>query len=228
MIAYELKHPGRTWPEIQGWWLRALFLNGIQAAVAFLGGIAWDQWFSEIHFVSIEYLSPTYQGVIGYLVITFVFYWWHRARHESSFLWRWFHQVHHSPSRVEILTTFYKHPFELIADSILCSAILFLGLGSSPEGAAIAVLLSAFGELFYHWNVKTPYWLGFIFQRPESHCLHHARNIHGYNYSDLPLWDMLFGTFHNPRNWNGDCGLGDPCEKNLKKLLFGIDCESLK
>lgn len=35
-------------------------------------------------------------------------------------------------------------------------------------------------------------------QRPESHRIHHARGVHAHNYADLPLWDMAFGTFHNP------------------------------
>jgi sterol desaturase/sphingolipid hydroxylase (fatty acid hydroxylase superfamily) len=29
--------------------------------------------------------------------------------------------------------------------------------------------------------------------------VHHARGIHHYNYADLPVIDLLFGTFRNPR-----------------------------
>jgi sterol desaturase/sphingolipid hydroxylase (fatty acid hydroxylase superfamily) len=71
--------------------------------------------------------------------------------------------MHHSPQRVEIITAFYKHPFELIADSLICSAILYIGLGVTPAAAANAVLLSGLAELYYHWNIKTHYWLGYIF-----------------------------------------------------------------
>jgi len=46
---------------------------------------------------------------------------WHRARHESDFLWRWLHQVHHSPVRIEIMTTFYKHPVEQLVNGVLSS-----------------------------------------------------------------------------------------------------------
>ena len=53
-------------------------------------------------------------------------------------------------------------------------------------------------ELLYHWNVSTPAWLGYLIQRPESHCVHHQHGLHRYNYADLPVWDMLFGTFRNP------------------------------
>jgi len=51
--------------------------------------------------VPLFHLSPRLSdgtgGVIGYLVSTFVFYWWHRWRHEVDWLWRGFHQIHHSP-----------------------------------------------------------------------------------------------------------------------------------
>jgi len=30
-----------------------------------------------------------------------------------------------------------------------------------------------------------------------------------FNYSDLPVWDMLFGTFRNPRQWRARCGFGE-------------------
>ena len=31
-----------------------------------------------------------------------------------NFLWLAFHQVHHSPSRIETITSFYKHPTEIV------------------------------------------------------------------------------------------------------------------
>ncbi|WP_426174595.1 sterol desaturase family protein [Massilia sp. TWR1-2-2] len=32
------------------------------------------------------------------------------AGHESDWLWRVFHQIHHSPRRLEAITSFYRHP----------------------------------------------------------------------------------------------------------------------
>ena len=31
---------------------------------------------------------------------------------------------------------------------------------------------------FQHANIRTPRWLGYLVQRPESHSLHHARGVH--------------------------------------------------
>ena len=45
---------------------------------------------------------------------------------------------------------------------------------------------TAVAEFFYHWNVRTPRWLGPVFQRPESHRVHHKRGYHTNNFSRPP------------------------------------------
>jgi sterol desaturase/sphingolipid hydroxylase (fatty acid hydroxylase superfamily) len=222
MLLAELAQPGRRWPKVAGWWTRALFLNACQIATVYLAGFLWDDWMARHRLWSADSLGVTGGAIVGYLVITFVYYWWHYWRHRSPLLWRWFHQIHHSPQRIEVITSFYKHPFELIANGALSSAVLYLVVGLSSVAASQAVLLSGLAELFYHWNVRTPYWLGFIIQRPESHCVHHQEGLHHYNFADLPLWDMLFGTFRNPRHWDVKCGFGTR-ESQLVAMLRGRD-----
>ena len=209
MIAVELATPGRSWPKVAGWWVRAVMLNAVQVGTVFLAGVAWDGLMSKYRPWSADALGTTGGALVGYLVVTFIYYWWHRWRHSVQFFWQWFHQVHHSPQRIEIITSFYKHPFEIVLNSVLSSAILYLVVGLGPEAASTAILVTGLAELFYHWNVPTPYWLGFFFQRPESHCIHHQAGLHSYNYADLPLWDMMFGTFRNPRAWEKQCGFGE-------------------
>jgi sterol desaturase/sphingolipid hydroxylase (fatty acid hydroxylase superfamily) len=230
MIACELLRPGRSWPQVAGWWWRAALLNGFQMVSVLVAGLAWDHWFVDWNAWlasyrpwNIDALGVAGGALVGYLAITFVYYWWHRWRHQVDFLWRWFHQLHHSPQRIEVITSFYKHPFEILANSVLSSAILYLLVGLRPEAAMYAVLLTGVAELFYHWNVPTPYWLGYFIQRPESHCVHHQEGLHHYNFADLPLWDMLFGTFRNPRRWEERCGFGAAREERLLDMLGGID-----
>ncbi|MFO7603214.1 MAG: sterol desaturase family protein, partial [Gammaproteobacteria bacterium] len=67
------------------------------------------------------------------------------------------------------------------------------------EAGLIGALFLTFNAMFQHANISTPRWLGYLIQRPESHAIHHGKAVHRYNYSDLPLWDMVFGTFDNPR-----------------------------
>jgi sterol desaturase/sphingolipid hydroxylase (fatty acid hydroxylase superfamily) len=223
MLLAELARSGRSWPRVRGWWLRAVLLNGVQAAIVYLAGVAWDGWMLEHRPWSADGLGVAAGAGLGYLVITLLYYWWHRLRHEIPLLWRWLHQVHHSPQRIEILTTFYKHPLEILCNGLLSSAILYWIVGVGAEAATLAVLLTGLAELFYHWNVATPRWLGFLIQRPESHCVHHQEGLHAYNYADLPLWDMLFGTFRNPLRFDARCGFGPFDEQRLAEMLVGVD-----
>ena len=214
--------PGRKWPEVKGWWARAALFNGLQAGVVFFMGQVWHGAGETFHLWNVDAAGPIGGALIGYLTLTFVFYWWHRARHEVPFLWRWFHQLHHSPQRLEIITSFYKHPMEVLANGLLSAVIMYVVLNLSPEAAMGASLLGGLAELFYHWNVKTPHWIGYIIQRPESHCAHHETGVHQKNYGDLALWDMMFGTFYNPPVFDGACGFGDD-EDRIDDMLVGRD-----
>ncbi len=223
MFLCELRYPGRALTAVRGWWWRAALLNGAQVLIVFVAGAAWDGWMLANRPWNVDSLGPVWGALAGYLAITFVYYWWHRWRHTVPILWRIFHQIHHSASRIEIIASFYKHPLEVFANGLLSSAILYLGVGLRAEAAVGAVLLSGLAELFYHWNVRTPHWIGFVFQRPESHCLHHMRGVHFYNFSDLPMWDMLFGTFRNPKKFDGECGFRAAEERRLGQMLLGVN-----
>lgn len=225
MIVVELLAPARKWPAVTGWWARAIFFNGIQVAAVYLAGIAWDGWMTENRPWSLDHWNPSLGGLFGYIVLTFVYYWWHRARHGSQFLWNVFHQFHHSPRRLEVITSFYKSPVEILTNALLSSAVLYLVVGLNPEAAAYATLLSGLAEFFYHWNVSTPHWIGYIIQRPESHCIHHERGVHRSNYGDLPIWDIMFGTFHNPRKLEYECGFEEDEELQIIPMLIGKDVQ---
>lgn len=218
MIVCEVKQPRQKWPTVKAWWLRAFIMNGSQILISYITGYFIDAYFSQYALIHLN-INPFAQIFIGYLLITFIYYWWHRLRHKPLF-WELFHQMHHSPTRLEIITAFYKHPLEIFVDGVLSSAILYFVLGMNPSLGAIVIGITGVAELFYHWNIKTPYWLGFFFQRPESHCIHHERGKHHYNYSDLPIWDMLFGTFYNPKQSEFSCGFSNDKELKLKEILF--------
>lgn len=221
MLLVERRIAARHWPRVDGWWPRAIAANLTQAAIAVIAGLAWDGWMIRQQPWSLASLGISAQAIIGYVVITFVYYWWHRWRHEVPLLWRWLHQLHHSPQRIEIITSFYKHPIEILVNGVLSSAIVYLVVGLEPFAAVLAVTMTGLAEFVYHWNVSTPHWLGYLIQRPESHCVHHQEGLHHYNYADLPLWDMLFGTFLNPVEWNERCGFGPAAEYRVKDMLLG-------
>lgn len=212
--------PDQKLPHVKGWWTRVIFINVLQLGVVVLGSYTWDIWLKKFSLFSVSsYCNPFVGGMLAYLIVTFVFYWWHRWRHTVNFLWLAFHQLHHSPQRIETITSFYKHPAEIICNSILIGSINFLILGLTIESAAYCILLSSIGEYVYHMNIKTPHWMGYIFQRPEMHRIHHQRSKHYNNFSDLPIWDMMFGTFENPRERDMTCGFKPERESKLMEML---------
>ncbi len=219
MLVVERCFPGRRFPLRRLWWLRALAFNLLQALVVVVAALSWDRWFDHYRVFDLADWPLAAAAVFAYIMTTFVFYWWHRARHEVPWLWRHLHQVHHSPARLEVLTSFYKHPLEMVSNSLITSFLMIVLLGLSPAAIALTTLLLALAEFFYHWNIRTPYWLGYVIQRPESHCIHHERGRHRNNYSDLPVWDILFGTFDNPRAQAFECGFSAARELDLPGLL---------
>ena len=52
---------------------------------------------------------------------------------------------------------------------------------------------------------------------------HHQRGVHGYNYSDFPLWDILLGTFRNPKTWEGETGFDQPADSRYGAMLAFAD-----
>jgi len=223
MMVVELLRPGRSFPRVANWYARALLFNGFQALSLFTVGRLADDWFQAHRPWNFDAFGAVGAAVFGYVIHSFVYYWWHRWRHEVDFLWRYLHQLHHSPQRIEIVTSFYKHPLEIAFNGVLSSAVLYGVLGLSAEAATGAFLLSGLAELVYHWNVKTPHWLGYFIQRPEIHCVHHEEGLHHFNYGDLPVFDWMFGTLRNPRAWEKTCGLGPMNEHRVVEMLAGVN-----
>jgi sterol desaturase/sphingolipid hydroxylase (fatty acid hydroxylase superfamily) len=220
----ERLQPGWRLPAIRTWPLRVLAINAVQLAVVLVAGVTWERWASSASLFHLsDHVGPVAGGMLAYFIATFVFYWWHRARHESDLLWRLFHQIHHSPRRIEVITSFYKHPVEMIVNSIIGSLLVYALLGLSPEAGAVYTLCTALGEFFYHTSVRTPRWVGWFFQRPEMHRIHHQHGRHKNNYGDIVWWDWLFGTYENPPTFDATCGFDPDKEERLADMLAWRD-----
>ena len=221
--------PGWPLPQVRTWPVRVVAINLVQIAIVLLAGITWERWLSSASLFKIEnYMSPVAGGFLAYFIATFIFYWWHRWRHENDVLWRLFHQIHHSPQRLEVITSFYKHPAEMVVNSIIGSLLVYTTLGLSLEGGAVYTACTAIGEFFYHTNIRTPRWVGYVFQRPEMHRIHHQHERHKNNYGDITWWDMLFGTYENPKEWRHTCGFDDDKEQRLLDMLAWQDVHQSK
>lgn len=223
-LVLERLFPGRALPKVRGWYWRALGINLIQLMISLLTmHLLLEVFgFSQSLFTLSSLNLPVIEGFAGWFVGTFVFYWWHRIRHLDGF-WLVFHQIHHSPSRIEAITSFYKHPIEIFTDAILSAVILYSVLGCSLDGAYWYTFFAATGEYFYHSNIKTQKWMRYFIQTPELHSIHHQFDVHNYNYSDLPVWDRIFKTYRDTTDFADRCGFPDGAEVRLGKMLLFRD-----
>ena len=221
-LVLERMFPGRELPKARGWYWRALLVNFAQLAITLVTARVWIQLFDVSVFHLAAWNVPIVEGLAGWVVGTFFFYWWHVLRHKKGF-WLLFHQIHHSPSRIEIVTSFYKHPLEILSDALLSALVLYPLLGCSMMGAFWYNFFAATGEYFYHANIRTPKWLRYIIQTPELHSIHHQYDVHKYNFSDVPIWDRLFGTYRDTSEFAERCGFPAGAEQRLGAMLLFKD-----
>ncbi|HDZ57249.1 MAG TPA: fatty acid hydroxylase family protein [Pseudomonas xinjiangensis] len=221
MWLVEARWPARQYVSVKAWHLiGAVFFIGVML-VASATPFVW----AKVGLSSLQVFDLSGLGWWGYpvglLLTTGIAYWWHRAEHRFDLLWRVTHQLHHSALRVDIPGAFYTHPLEVVVKSTLGILVGTVLLGLMPLAAATVSLTVAFISLFQHWNIATPRWLGWFVPRPEMHGLHHEYNVHARNYAELPLWDMLFGTYSNPDSFTGRVGFDvEPSGRIIDMLLM--------
>ena len=216
--------PARTFPPRQGWHMIGIaFLILIGTVSGITPLLIPVEWLNAHRWLDGTKLGLAAGTIVGFVVMEGVIYAIHRAAHNVDFMWRGYHQFHHSPNRIDIPGSVLFHPIEMLVQVALQLLVTVIVLGLAPLAAAIVGYLIAACGMFQHWNVRTPRWLGYIIQRPEAHCVHHRMGLHYYNYSDLPVYDMLFGTFRNPREFHGECGFENGADRRLGSMLAFVD-----
>ncbi len=220
MWAIEAKWPARKFPQPRGrrWLGIGCFILMATTTTLVPPALPAD-WLERHRLLDGSGLGVVGGAVVGYVVLSFVSYLWHRNAHRFALIWRLFHQVHHSPQYVDMSGSMIFHPTEMVVFSVLTVVTTTLALGLDPLAAALTGYIAAFYSMFQHWNIRTPRWLGYFIQRPEAHCVHHQREVHHYNFADLPWWDMLAGTFRNPRAWEGEAGFEASASRRLGAML---------
>jgi sterol desaturase/sphingolipid hydroxylase (fatty acid hydroxylase superfamily) len=96
-------------------------------------------------------------------------------------------------------------------------------IGITPQAITVVLLVTNFFSIFQHANIKTSHWIGYLIQRPESHTVHHAKGIHKHNYADLPIYDLLFGTFNNPKGYEYETGFYQGASDKISDMLLFKD-----
>lgn len=223
LMLWEWFAPGRTLPVVKYWKLRGLISFVVYFYLSTYFPLLWDQHLAAYQLFNLTGLGTLGSAVVGLFVYELGAYWWHRLMHSSNLLWRGFHQMHHSAERLDTYGAFWFSPMDMIGWTLLGSLCLVLVVGVTPQAATILLLSITFLAMFQHANIRTPRWLGYLIQRPESHTIHHGREVHRYNYADLPLFDMLFGTYRNPHGYEMEAGFYIGASKRVVDMLLFRD-----
>jgi len=227
LALWEKVAPGRTLPKVSGWRLRGYVSLAVYFYLSSYLPLIWDGALAEHTLIDLTALGAFGGATIGMLAYQVGAWAWHRSMHASGFLWRTVHQMHHSAERLDTTGAFYFHPLDMVGWTFLGSLVMVGGFGVTPQAATLFLMATTFLGIFQHANIRTPVWLGYIVQRPESHTVHHARGVHAYNYADLPIVDMLFGTFRNPEGFEHETGLGAGASRRVWDMLRFKDVAEL-
>lgn len=222
-LLVEAIRPGRRFATIRAWRITGI---GFVVLSIVVSGVAQKPLLAALS------AHPLFDGarlgvvggtIVGYLAVTLAAALWHRAQHRVPLLWRTFHQLHHAPQRMDLPGVFYFHPLDVLSNTALSMAVNLAVLGLPLPVAGMVGALVTLSAIFQHTNVRTPRWMGYVIQRPESHCLHHERDVHASNYSDFAPWDMLMGTFKNPEEFTGEVGFAGEASRRVGAMLLTID-----
>jgi sterol desaturase/sphingolipid hydroxylase (fatty acid hydroxylase superfamily) len=220
-IALHVVWRARAYKAPAGWKTRALIVTGVSYAVSLAVGIGWAAVLPGASLVDGAALGTVGGALLGIVLYELAHYGYHRAAHSWNWLWRLGHQMHHSAESLDAFGAYYLHPIDAALFTTWAVLVFYPLLGLTPEAGALAAAFLAFNAAFQHANIRTPHWVGALVQRPESHAIHHGRGIHAYNYADLPLWDMVFGTYRNPQPGDEprEAGFSDGASSRVAAML---------
>jgi sterol desaturase/sphingolipid hydroxylase (fatty acid hydroxylase superfamily) len=133
------------------------------------------------------------------------FYWSHRLEHRVPILWA-FHRIHHSDERMNTSTWardhFLQNSWRSFFSLFTLGLIVDLDLSEVAKAALYSNYFLMALSLLYHSGIRIRLpWLDRVLVTPQVHRIHHgvAPEYHNKNFADaLPIFDILFGTYHRP------------------------------
>lgn len=219
MILWEHVFPARKLPKIKAWKIKGIIAFMLFFFISSYLPFTIDPYLARFTLFDLSSLGTAWGVLTGILLYELGIYGYHRMVHSNNFLWRSFHQIHHSAERLDTFGAFYFSPLDMIGFTVLGSVCFTLIMNLPPQSITILILSINFFSMFQHANIRTPRWIGYFIQRPESHSIHHGKGIHSFNYSDLPVFDIIFGTFQNPEKFENETGLFHGASARILEML---------
>ena len=147
--------------------------------------------------VTINELLPAWLvWSLTFVLIDFIYYWYHRCSHRIRFLWA-VHMNHHSSEEMNFTVALRQAWFGPLT-KVPFFAVMPL-IGFDPIITAVAGAVSTLYGFLTHtqWINKLSF-LEKVFITPSHHRVHHGSNevYIDKNYGNLLIiWDKLFGTY---------------------------------
>lgn len=148
--------------------------------------------------------------VFYFVVVDFLYYWFHRACHEINILWA-VHQTHHSSEDYNLSTALRQSASQGFASHLFYLPLALLGC---PP--VIFFTLAGINTVYQYWvhtqHIDKLGWMEKILVTPSHHRVHHGQNP---EYLDrnhggiFIVWDKWFGTFE-PENKTAVYGVTKP------------------
>jgi len=218
-LALELLFPLRRRQDSS--WPRRIFVNAVVA-----GSSYWiSKWTAASALISISYWAeehsigllpaiaravhlgddwPLWFWGVGFLLLDWSVYTWHRMMHTIPLLWR-FHRVHHADFDMDSTTALRFHFGEFFFSNLY--RVVQIGVIGVPVPLLVVFELAVtFGAIFHHSNFRIPRlldrFLSSLIATPRIHSIHHSQ-VSGEtqsNYGSLFLfWDRLHRTLNTER-----------------------------
>ena len=210
-LGIETLTPKRPWDQSR--FKRLLFHGGIAAIntvlirfLIYVPLLLWIVFVEQRGWGISRWLGLTgWVELAASLVVLDLFdYFWHRANHRITFLWR-FHKTHHTDTAMDVTTALRFHPGELMISAI--AKALWIAVWGPT--AIVWFLFEAMVSLcaqFHHSNTDFPDRIervvSALIVTPRFHASHHAVDRHygDANFSTIfSLWDHLFRSFQRPK-----------------------------
>jgi alkylglycerol monooxygenase len=173
----------------------------------------WGRWLQETYaslyqnYRFFELPDSWATWIFGFLLLDFLFYWFHRLSHEVNFLWA-VHIVHHQSEDYNLAVGLRQAFFTSFVTWFFYLPMAFLGVPPLMYGVLHA--LNLIGQFWLHTElIRSVGPLESVINTPSHHRVHHGQNPQylDKNYGGtLMLWDHLFGTF----------------EKEVEPVVYGI------
>ena len=139
--------------------------------------------------------------IIGFVLLDFWMYCWHRANHGLGLLW-YFHRFHHLDTKLNSTSALRFHTGELLL-SVIFRAVFIALVGINFSLLIVYSTVLFFVIVLHHSNIKISQRCDLMLRKlivsPHMHRIHHSviRAETDSNYSSVfPYWDMLFNSYN--------------------------------